>query len=187
MRLICPFSKEPAPKVPQGSKGMDFVVIYAHPPPRAYQNDAKDEKSLFFQPSPMLIFHFILPQNWKGTTYRDLKSKQAGLEAFAILVPIMSRTEKKNSPPNNWRAGNKEVQLIMKRIFMCNWFFICQCIGDYVLDFVLENVSEVSGLDHWLHLLSFPFRSLHFISFHFLITGFETLWRWKELKWTGNE
>ena len=31
------------------------------------------------------------------------------------------------------------------------------CIGD-------------SGLDHWLLLLSFPFRSLHFISFHFLTT-----------------
>ena len=39
-----------------------YIYIYAHPPPpRAYQNDAKDAKSLFFQPSPMLIFHLILP------------------------------------------------------------------------------------------------------------------------------
>ena len=38
-----------------------WIHIYAHPPPpRAYQNDAKDEKSLFFQPSPMLIFHLYL-------------------------------------------------------------------------------------------------------------------------------
>ena len=71
-----------------------YIYIYLlTPPPRAYQNDAKDAKSLCFQPSPMLIFHLILPQNWKGTTYRDLKSKQAGLEAFAILVPIMSRSD----------------------------------------------------------------------------------------------
>ena len=28
----------------------------------------------------------------------------------------------------------------MKRIFLCNWFFIAKCIGDYVLDFVLVNV-----------------------------------------------
>ena len=33
------------------------------------------------------------------------------------------------------------------------------------------------GLDRWLHLLSFPLRSLHFISFHFLIVFFETFWK----------
>ncbi len=44
------------------------------------------------------------------------------------------------------------------------------CIG-------LENVYIGDyGLGHWLLLLSFPFRSLHFISFHFLTTFFEKLW-----------
>ena len=37
-----------------------YVYICSPPPPRAYQNDAKDEKSLFFQPSPTLIFHLYL-------------------------------------------------------------------------------------------------------------------------------
>ena len=30
------------------------------PPPRAYQNDVKDAKPLFFQPLPMPIFNLIL-------------------------------------------------------------------------------------------------------------------------------
>ena len=30
------------------------------PPPGPTKNDAKDAKSLFFQPSPMLIFHLYL-------------------------------------------------------------------------------------------------------------------------------
>ena len=35
--------------------------------------------------------------------------------------------------------------------------------------------SKDVGLDHWLHLLSFPFRSLHFISVNFLIMFWKTL------------
>ena len=45
---------------------LELIYIYIYmltPPPRAYQNDAQDAKSLCFQPSPMLIFHLILPQN----------------------------------------------------------------------------------------------------------------------------
>ena len=41
----------------------------------------------------------------------------------------------------------------MKRIFLCNWFFIAKCIGDYVLDFVLVNVWLAAG--GLLLLLSF--------------------------------
>ena len=74
-----------------------ILYIYMLTPPRAYQNDAKDEKSLF-----STLANANLPpitQNWKGTTYRYLKSKQASLEACAIFVSIMSRSDEKNPPP----------------------------------------------------------------------------------------
>ena len=45
----------------QYKKLIEIYIYICSPPPRAYQNDAKDAKSLFFQPSPMLIFHLILP------------------------------------------------------------------------------------------------------------------------------
>ena len=47
------------------------IYIYICTPPRTYQNEAKDAKSVFFQPSPLPIFHFLLSQNWKGTTSRS--------------------------------------------------------------------------------------------------------------------
>ena len=80
-------------------------------------------------------------------------------------------------PPNNQWIGNKVFQLIMKRIFLCNWFFIAKCIGDYVLDFVLVNVL-LAGC--WLlaafafffsfsyHSISFHLIPSHFISFHLI-------------------
>ena len=49
---------------------------------------------------------------------------------------------------------------------MCNWFFICKCIGDYVLDFVLENVFEV--LDWITGCICFLFLFVHLISFPFI-------------------
>ena len=53
----------------------------------------------------------------------------------------------------------------MKRIFMCDWFFIGKCIGHYVLDFVLVNVLDSR---FWIgSLAAFAIFSLsaHFISF----------------------
>lgn len=64
---------------------------------------------------------------------------------------------------------NKVFQLIIKRIFICVHYVLdffrglCTgfCIGVRIGDY---------GLDYWLLLLSFPFRSPHFVSFHFLTT-----------------
>ena len=75
-------------------------------------------------------------------------------------------------PLNSWGVVINLFQLIMKRFFMCNWFFIAKCIGHYVLDFVLANVLLAAGC--LLLLLSFSFSFLisfllissHFISFH---------------------
>ena len=53
-----------------------------------------------------------------------------------------------NPPPlNNGGEGNKLFQLIMKRFFMCDWFFIAKCIGHYGLGFVLANVL---GIWDWI-------------------------------------
>ena len=74
-----------------------------------------------------------------------------------------------NPPLNSWGVVNKLFQLIMKRFFMCDWFFIAKCIGHYVLDFVLANVLLAGWAGCLLLLLSFSFSffiSSHFISFH---------------------
>ena len=60
-------------------------------------------------------------------------------------------------------------------------------IGHCVLDFELDSEFGDFGLDDWLLLLSFPFRSLHFISFHVLITFFEQPWKRKEQILIGNK
>ena len=54
---------------------------------------------------------------------------------MAWIIPV----PRPPTPPNNQWIGNKVFQLIMKRIFLCNWFFIGKCIGEYVLNFVLVN------------------------------------------------
>ena len=59
-----------------------------------------------------------------------------------------------NPPLNSWGVVINLFQLIMKRFFMCNWFFIAKCIGHYVLDFVLANVLLAAGC--LLLLLSMP-------------------------------
>ena len=46
----------------------------------------------------------------------------------------------------------------MKRIFLCNWFFIAKCIGHYVLDFVLANVLLAACC--FCFLFSFPFSKI---------------------------
>ena len=49
---------------------MYIYIVYMLTPPRTYQNDAKDAKSLFFQTSPMLIFNLILFQlRYLGSPY----------------------------------------------------------------------------------------------------------------------
>ena len=49
---------------------ISYTYIYMLTPPRTYQNDAKDAKSLFFQTSPMLIFNLILFQlRYLGSPY----------------------------------------------------------------------------------------------------------------------
>ena len=54
----------------------------------------------------------------------------------------------------------------MKRIFMCDSFFIGKCIGDYVLDFVLVNVLDSR---FWIgSLAALAFFSSSFTSFDFL-------------------
>ena len=82
----------------------------------------------------------------------------------------------------------------MKRIFLCNWFFIAKCIGDYVLDFVLVNVllagcwlyskgiktsSKKQPQKSWTTLFTTPFINhfrewAHFIYYPF-INHFSTL------------
>ena len=70
--------------------------------------------------------------------------------------------------PNNWGVGNKVFQLIMKRIFMCNWFFIGKCISDSGLDFVLVYKCIAGWLACCLLLLLSFSLSFHFISFHLI-------------------
>ena len=52
-----------------------YIYIYSYiyicsPPPRTYQNDAKDAKSLFFKPWPVLVFNLMLYQpRYLGSPY----------------------------------------------------------------------------------------------------------------------
>ena len=79
------------------------------------------------------------------------------------------------TPPSNWRGANKMLQLIMKRIFLCDWFFVGKCIGDYGLDFVLEMYCWLAGCWYLLVFVfscSFHFPSFHLISIHLISSHF---------------
>ena len=61
----------------------------------------------------------------------------------------------------------------MKRIFLCDWFFIeVNVFGNYGLDFVLANVLLAGWLAAccccFCFLLPFPFTFFEFISFHLI-------------------
>ena len=95
------------------------------------------------------------------------------------------------SPPNNQGIGNKVFQLIMKRIFFCNWFFIAKCIGDYVLDFVLVNVLLAGCwlLAAFAFFFPFPIIPSQMALNHDLLQRLvmqnhnKNQWKWSNLWW----
>ena len=97
---------------------------------------------------------------------------QVDIRLFNILYCTSKR--KTPPPPNNQGTGNQVFQLIMKRIFLCNSFFIAKCIGDYVLDFVLVNVLLAGCwlLAAFAFFFPFPIIPSHFISFHLISSHF---------------
>ncbi len=107
------------------------------------------------------------------------KSKLAR-NSFRMWVAVFWRCDVEkwlNKPPRNWVVVNKVFQLILKRIFMCDWLVVGKCLGadalhcvlDYALDFAL---CLLAGLAAAVAFMSFHFLSVHFISYHFLSVHF---------------
>ena len=166
------------------NKNLHCFRGYLHTPPRTVKYQVVSLRN-FIRSS----LEYITPCIQKKTMLKYCSMKTIYIEPNEgkwLINPLPPPSPP--TPPNNWGIGNKVFQLIMKRIFLCNWFFIAKFIGDYVLDFVLVNVL---GSRFWIgSLAAFAFFSSSFTSFHFLpflITFFEKLWKWKELKWIGNE
>ena len=96
------------------------------------------------------------------------------LSSTALFSTILYSTlfySNVGNPLNTWKVGNKVFQLIMMKIFMCNWFLIGKCIGDYGLDFHANQPRK------WMRMI----KSL-VIQHVKLIEIFNQLLEWKLIK-----